>query len=122
MRFAAIIRRSCSISTIPWARALASLAESACRRARPARSCPRAKSGSSKPDKNVDSLCPYCGVGCQLTYNIKDNEILYVEGRDGPANHNRLCVKGRYGFDYVHHKHRLTRPLIRKPGVPKRAD
>ncbi len=73
----------------------------------------------SKPDKTVDSLCPYCGVGCQLTYNIKDNKILYVEGRDGPANHNRLCVKGRYGFDYVHHKHRLTKPLIRKPGRPK---
>ena len=73
----------------------------------------------SKPDKTVDSLCPYCGVGCQLTYNIKDNKILYVEGRDGPANHSRLCVKGRYGFDYVHHKHRLTKPLIRKPGSPK---
>src|SRR5450759_5082920 len=51
------------------------------------------------PDRQVDSLCPYCGVGCQLTYNIKDNKILYVEGRDGPANHARLCVKGRYGFD-----------------------
>src|SRR6478672_9745075 len=49
------------------------------------------------PDKQVDSLCPYCGVGCQLTYHVKDNKILYVEGRDGPANHERLCVKGRYG-------------------------
>ena len=73
------------------------------------------------PDKTVDSLCPYCGVGCQLTYNIKDNEILYVQGRDGPANHGRLCVKGRYGFDYVHHKHRLTRPLVRRAGIPKTA-
>ncbi len=73
-------------------------------------------------DKTVDSLCPYCGVGCQLTYHIKDNRILRVEGRDGPANHNRLCVKGRYGFDYVHHKHRLTKPLIRRPGMPKSAD
>jgi formate dehydrogenase major subunit len=73
-------------------------------------------------DKTVDSLCPYCGVGCQLTYHVKDNRILRVEGRDGPANHSRLCVKGRYGFDYVHHKQRLTRPLIRKPGVPKSAD
>jgi formate dehydrogenase major subunit len=73
-------------------------------------------------DKTVDSLCPYCGVGCQLTYHIKDNRILRVEGRDGPANHGRLCVKGRYGFDYVHHKHRLTKPLIRKPGMPKSAD
>jgi formate dehydrogenase major subunit len=71
------------------------------------------------PDKKVDSVCPYCGVGCQLTYNVKDNRILYVEGRDGPANHGRLCVKGRYGFDYAHHPQRLTKPLIRKPGVPK---
>src|SRR4051812_5975369 len=71
------------------------------------------------PDKQVNSVCPYCGVGCQLTYNIKNNTILYVEGRDGPANSSRLCVKGRYGFDYVQHRHRLTRPLIRKPGVPK---
>lgn len=71
------------------------------------------------PDKQVDSVCPYCGVGCQLTYSIKDNNILYVEGRDGPANHGRLCVKGRYGFDYAHHPHRLTKPLIRRPGMPK---
>jgi formate dehydrogenase major subunit len=71
------------------------------------------------PDKKVDSVCPYCGVGCQLTYNVKDNKILYVEGRDGPANKGRLCVKGRYGFDYAHHPQRLTRPLIRRPGVRK---
>jgi formate dehydrogenase major subunit len=74
------------------------------------------------PDKKVDSVCPYCGVGCQLTYNVKDNKILYVEGRDGPANHARLCVKGRYGFDYAHHPHRLTKPLIRRAGVPKTGD
>src|SRR6476619_4077635 len=73
-------------------------------------------------DDKVASVCPYCGVGCQITYNIKDNRILYVDGRDGPANRGRLCVKGRYGFDYVHHKQRLTRPLIRKPGVPKHPD
>ena len=78
--------------------------------------------GLIKPDKQVHSVCPYCGVGCQLTYNVKDNRILHVDGRDGPSNHGRLCVKGRYGFDYVHHKQRLTKPLIRKPGVPKHAD
>jgi formate dehydrogenase major subunit len=78
--------------------------------------------GMVKPDKRVHSVCPYCGVGCQLTYNIKDNKILYVDGRDGPSNHNRLCVKGRYGFDYVQHRQRLTRPLIRKAGVPKSAE
>ncbi|WP_334189054.1 formate dehydrogenase subunit alpha [Noviherbaspirillum sp.] len=72
-----------------------------------------------EPDKQVDSLCPYCGVGCQLSYHVRDNKILYVEGRDGPANQKRLCVKGRYGFDYAHHPHRLTRPLIRRPDAPK---
>ena len=74
------------------------------------------------PDKLVDSVCPYCGVGCQLTYQVKDNRILRVEGRDGPANHGRLCVKGRYGFDYAHHPHRLTTPLVRREGVAKSAD
>jgi formate dehydrogenase major subunit len=74
------------------------------------------------PEKTVDSVCPYCGVGCQLTYHVKDNKILYVQGTDGPANSSRLCVKGRYGFDYVQHRHRLTKPLIRKPGVPKHKD
>ena len=83
---------------------------------------PAREAGLVKPDKQVHSVCPYCGVGCQLTYNIKDNKIISVDGRDGPSNHNRLCVKGRYGFDYVSHKQRLTKPLIRKPGVPKHAD
>jgi formate dehydrogenase major subunit len=74
------------------------------------------------PQKSVDSVCPYCGVGCQLTYHVKDNRIVFVQGKDGPANSSRLCVKGRYGFDYVQHRHRLTRPLIRKSGVPKHKD
>ena len=65
------------------------------------------------PDRKVDSVCPYCGVGCQLTYNIKDDGIISVSGRPGPANKNRLCVKGRYGFDYISNSERLTKPLIR---------
>jgi len=73
-------------------------------------------------DRKVASLCPYCGVGCQITYNIEDDRIVHVEGRDGPANRERLCVKGRFGFDYVHHPQRLTKPLIRKAGFPKSAD
>jgi formate dehydrogenase major subunit len=72
--------------------------------------------------KKVQSVCPYCGVGCQLTYHINDNKIVRVEGRDGIANHDRLCVKGRFGFDYVSHPQRLTKPLIRREGVPKTAD
>jgi len=75
-----------------------------------------------KADKEVSSVCPYCGVGCQLTYHVKDNAIVRVEGRAGPANEERLCVKGRFGFDYVQHPQRLTKPLIRKAGVPKSAD
>src|SRR3954470_18651983 len=74
------------------------------------------------PDRKVDSLCPYCGVGCQVTYNVKDEKAIYAEGRDGPANHNRLCVKGRFGFDYIHHPNRLTKPLVRLPGVKKDAN
>ena len=82
---------------------------------------PANDAGLQIPDKRVDSVCPYCGVGCQLTFNIKDNHIISVDGRDGPANHSRLCVKGRYGFDYVHHRQRLTKPLIRRDDAPKTA-
>src|SRR5271165_3639561 len=74
---------------------------------------------TNAPDREVDSVCPYCGVGCQLTYKIRDDRIVSVEGKDGPANHNRLCVKGRFGFDYAHHPDRLTEPLIRREGVSK---
>ncbi len=80
---------------------------------------PKTLIGSQVVDKKVDSVCPFCGVGCLLTYNVKDNVIVSVEGRDGPANHSRLCVKGRFGFDYAANPQRLTVPLIRKAGVPK---
>ena len=83
---------------------------------------PAREAALAVPDKQVESVCPYCGVGCQLTYNVKDNKILFVEGRDGPANHERLCVKGRYGFDYAHHPQRLTKPLIRRADAPKKGD
>jgi len=73
------------------------------------------------PDKTVASLCPFCGVGCQVEYQVKDEKIVYAEGRDGPANHNRLCVKGRFGFDYIHHPHRITKPLVRLPNAKKDA-
>src|SRR5213082_3655541 len=73
-------------------------------------------------EKKVDSVCPFCGVGCLLTYHVAEQKIQFVTGKDGPSNHYRLCVKGRFGFDYAHHPHRLTNPLIRKPGVKKTAD
>ncbi|MDB2469001.1 formate dehydrogenase subunit alpha [Alphaproteobacteria bacterium] len=87
----------------------------------PASVLDNAQHGDSKDfDREVQSVCPYCGVGCQLSFKIKDDEIKYVEGVNGPANENRLCVKGRFGFDYVHHDHRLTKPLIRRDDAPKK--
>jgi len=66
--------------------------------------------------KSVDTVCPYCGVGCALTYHVDEeaNKIVFAEGRESPGNHSRLCVKGRYGWDYALHAQRLTVPLIRK--------
>jgi len=84
---------------------------------------PAREAGMAVVDKKVDSVCPFCGVGCQLTYHVQKsaNVIKFVTGRDGPSNHGRLCVKGRYGFDYVQHPQRLTKPLIRKEGIKKSA-
>ena len=65
------------------------------------------------PDKVVDSVCPFCGVGCQTSVSIKGNDIVKVDGRQGPANRGKLCVKGRFGMDYVMSPERLTKPLIR---------
>ena len=77
--------------------------------------------GDSKDyDKEVKSVCPFCGVGCQVSLKIKDNKIKFVEGINGPANEGRLCVKGRFGFDYIHHDHRLKKPLIRRSDAPEK--
>lgn len=78
--------------------------------------------GTSRGLDEVDSVCPFCGVGCLLTYQVKDNEIAAVTGRAGSANENRLCVKGRFGFDYINNPQRLTKPLIRREDAPKRGD
>ncbi|MEE2709284.1 MAG: formate dehydrogenase subunit alpha [Gemmatimonadota bacterium] len=73
-------------------------------------------------EKTVDSVCPYCGVGCGVTYHVRDNKIVHVAGRDDGHTEGRLCVKGRYGYDYSHHPQRLTVPLIRKDeAYPKEA-
>jgi len=69
-------------------------------------------------DREVKSVCPYCGVGCQLSFKIKDEKIAWVDGVAGPSNEQRLCVKGRFGFDYVDHPHRLTTPLVRRDDAP----
>lgn len=70
-------------------------------------------------DARVESVCPFCGVGCRLTYQVKGSRIVQVDGAPGPANEGRLCVKGRFGFDYAHSPERLTRPLIRRVDAPK---
>ncbi len=75
-----------------------------------------------EPTTTVNSVCPYCGVGCQISYRVNGNRIVSAQGRDGPANENRLCVKGRFGLDYVVHPHRLTKPLIRRNDAPKGGD
>jgi formate dehydrogenase major subunit len=76
-------------------------------------------SRAAPPQDEVASVCPYCGVGCQVGFRTRDGVIEEVVGRDGPANLGRLCVKGRFGFDYLRHPDRLTRPLIRIPGAAK---
>ena len=69
-------------------------------------------------DTETESVCPFCGVGCKVSLKVKDGKVKYVEGINGPANEGRLCVKGRFGFDYIHHQHRLTKPLIRREDAP----
>jgi len=77
--------------------------------------------GDSKAyDDEVKSICPFCGVGCQVSLKIRDGKILKADGINGPANEGRLCIKGRFGFDYVHHAHRLTKPLIRRDDAPEK--
>jgi formate dehydrogenase major subunit len=80
---------------------------------------PATHAGSRAAEESVRSVCPFCGVGCQVEFKIRDGRIAYVDGVDGPANESRLCVKGRFGFDYVASPQRLTRPLIRREGAPK---
>jgi formate dehydrogenase major subunit len=85
----------------------------------PARVVDESQLGDSKDfDSEIESVCPFCGVGCQVSLKVKDNRVVYVDGINGPANEGRLCVKGRFGFDYIHHDHRLTRPLIRREDAP----
>ncbi|NLS14809.1 formate dehydrogenase subunit alpha [Vibrio sp. SM6] len=70
-------------------------------------------------ESKTKTICPYCGVGCQIEVATLDKKIAYIQGMNGPSNHQRLCVKGRFGYDYREHSHRLTKPLIRKPNTPK---
>jgi len=73
---------------------------------------------SSDYDEEIKSVCPFCGVGCQVSLKIKDGKVKWVDGINGPANEGRLCVKGRFGFDYIDHPHRITKPMIRRDDAP----
>ncbi|MGG5810153.1 formate dehydrogenase subunit alpha [Falsiroseomonas sp. CW058] len=74
---------------------------------------------AAPPEREVASVCPYCGVGCRIGFRTRDGAIEEVVGLDGPSNLGRLCVKGRFGFDYLRHPDRLTRPLVRIEGAAK---
>jgi formate dehydrogenase major subunit/formate dehydrogenase alpha subunit len=67
------------------------------------------------PDQKVMTTCTYCGVGCQFDLNVKNNKIIRVTSNpNAPVNGMHLCVKGRYGYDFVHHRDRLMKPMVRK--------
>ncbi|ADY01025.1 formate dehydrogenase, alpha subunit [Vulcanisaeta moutnovskia 768-28] len=70
-------------------------------------------------DKVVETTCPYCGTGCQVEYGIKDDKVIWARGAYGPANEGKLCIKGKFGYHYVNSPERLTKPLIRRTGIPK---
>ncbi len=79
--------------------------------------------GRSWQIRQVQTVCPYCGVGCQIVLGVRDNEIVRVDSAwDAPVNHGWTCVKGRFGIDFVHHPDRLTKPRVRKyllDGTPR---
>jgi predicted molibdopterin-dependent oxidoreductase YjgC len=71
--------------------------------------------GLGTPDKKVTTTCTYCGVGCTLDLNVKDGKVIRVTSNpNAPVNGLNLCVKGRYGYDFIHHPDRLTRPRVRE--------
>ncbi len=72
--------------------------------------------------ESVVTTCPYCGCGCSFTLNVEGGEIVSaVPQVDNVVNLGRLCLKGRFGFDFVHHKDRLRTPLVRKNGKLEKA-
>jgi formate dehydrogenase alpha subunit len=75
----------------------------------------RQHQGRSWEFTKVATTCPYCGVGCQFYLNVKDDRIVDVTSKwNAPANHGWTCVKGRFGWDFVHHPDRLTKPMVRR--------
>jgi predicted molibdopterin-dependent oxidoreductase YjgC len=77
---------------------------------------PKMSIGKGRPYqlRQVETVCSYCGVGCRLVLHLRGDRIVNVSGGQGPANHGFTCVKGRFGYDYVDHPDRLTKPLMRR--------
>jgi len=71
-----------------------------------------------KPTREVDTICPYCGVGCGIHLGIRQDEVVTARGRrEDTVNNGHLCVKGRFGIpEFIHHSERLKVPLIKKNG------
>jgi predicted molibdopterin-dependent oxidoreductase YjgC len=75
-----------------------------------------------QPETIVRTTCPYCGVGCQVDLYVKGNAIYRAQAPfDTAPNYGLLCVKGRFGYDYLWHPDRLTTPLIRRNGKLEQA-
>jgi predicted molibdopterin-dependent oxidoreductase YjgC len=67
-----------------------------------------------RKERSVHTTCPYCGVGCQMDLHLQDDQIFRVTGRyDNQVNFGNLCVKGRFGYDFVYAADRLATPLMR---------
>lgn len=77
---------------------------------------PKFEKEKASETKDVRTTCTYCGVGCQLDLKVKDDKVVGVEAANGPSNEGLLCVKGRFAYNFVNHKDRLTNPLIKKNG------
>lgn len=73
--------------------------------------------GRAWEQKKVTTICPYCGTGCALDLHVKDNRVLGASGcKEGIVNRGQVCVKGHFGWDFIHSPDRLTTPLVKKDG------
>jgi formate dehydrogenase major subunit len=71
--------------------------------------------------EQVQTTCGYCGVGCQINLNVKDNQVVGIEPVQGELNNGLLCVKGKFAYQFINHHDRLTQPLVRRNGVLEKA-
>ena len=73
--------------------------------------------GRKRDVRTMETVCPYCGCGCNVTYHLRGNDVIRAGSRSGTINEGWLCVKGRFGFTFINSPDRLKTPLIRKNGV-----